>query len=131
MEQVNLHKQKLYSLIIAGVAFISLLLPWLDFFLIQRNGLRDWGLLSLLGVGGVVAACLIGNKALPFDDQFKKIALASFGAIGLGALIFFIRLSSKGGSEATGIGVWLCLIIGVLGVLWVMGIVKLPSAKKP
>lgn len=131
MEQVNLHKQKLYSLIIAGIAFIALFLPWISLgFFGSANGLRSWGLLSLLGVVGVVAACLMGNKTLPFDDTFKKVALASFGAIALGALIFFIRLSSIG-LGATGFGIWLCLIAGVLGVLWVMGIVKLPDAKKP
>jgi hypothetical protein len=129
MEQ-SLHKQKLYSLIIAGIGFIAILLPWFSFFIASANGLRGWGLLSLVGVGGVVAASLIGDKTKPFDDTFRKVALASFGAMALGALLFFIRLSSAG-LGSVGFGLWLCLIAGALGLLFVLGIIKLPDTKKP
>jgi hypothetical protein len=129
MEQ-SLHKQKLYSLIIAGVAFIALLLPWFSFFIASTNGLRGWGILSLLGIGGVVAASFLGDKTKPYDDTFRKVAMASFGAIGLGALLFFIRISSAGLGNI-GFGLWLCLIAGVLGLLFVLGIIKLPDTKKP
>jgi hypothetical protein len=132
MEQMSFHKQKLYSLIVAGVGLISLLLPWVSLgFFGSINGFHGWGFLSLIGILGVVAACFMGDKTKVFDDTFKKVALASFAAMGLGALLFFLRISSSFLGGATGIGIWLCLIAGVVGVLWVMGIIKLPDTKKP
>jgi len=140
MEQLNFHKQKLYSLIIAGVALISLILPWVSFSFGgfgggSANGFRSWGILSFLGVVGVAAASFLGDKAKEFDETFKKVAMASFGAIALGALIFFLRLSSAGGgfgsAVGAGLGLWLCLIAGVIGLLWVFGKIKLPDIKKP
>lgn len=128
MEQMNLHKQKLYSLIVAGVALIALLLPWMKIIYYSANGMRSWGLLSFLGVIGVAVACFMGNKALAFDDTTKKIAMASFGAIALGALIFFFNISGAG---VTGFGLWLCLIAGLAGLAWTMGLIKLPDDKKP
>jgi hypothetical protein len=139
MEQMNFHKQKLYSLIIAGVALVSLLLPWVSisfgFAGGSFNGFRGWGILSLFGIIGIAASCFMGNKALPFDDTFKKVALGSFAAIGLGALLFFLRLSSAFGGGfggvSAGIGLWICLVAGVLGIVFLLGIVKLPDPKKP
>lgn len=132
MEQINLHKQKLLSLIIASVAFISLLLPWasLGFVGANANGFRGWGILSLAGIIAVVAVSLLGDKTQPFDDTFRKVALGSFAAIALGALLFYIRLSSVGFFDS-GFGLWLCLIAGVVGIIWLLGIVKLPNPKKP
>jgi hypothetical protein len=139
MEQINLHKQKLYSLIIAGIALIAMMLPWLSFSFLgglaggNANGFRGWGILSLFGIFGVVAACFLGNKTEPFDETFKKVALASFAAMALGALLFFVRLNSSalGDVVNSGIGLWICLAAGVFGVIWVLGKVKLPDPKKP
>lgn len=140
MEQMNFHKQKLYSLIIAGVALISLILPWISFSFGgfgggSANGFRSWGILSFLGVVGVAIASFLGDKSKVFDETFRKVALISFGAIGLGALIFFLRISSVGGgfgsAVGAGFGLWLCLIAGVVGVVWVLGLIKLPDIKKP
>lgn len=132
MEQMNFHKQKLYSLILAGVAFIALILPWMNLsFFGSLNGFRSWGFLTLAGVAGVVIACFMGDKALAFDETFKKIALASFAAIAAGALIFFIRISGTGPGIGSGFGLWLALLAGLAGVAWVMGLIKLPDNKKP
>ena len=136
MEQMNFHKQKLYSLIFAGVALIALFLPWVSISLGifgggSVNGFRSWGILSFFGVLGVAAACFLGNKALPFDDTFKKVALASFGAIALGALIFFLRIGDTLGTASSGFGLWVTLIVGVVGIVWVLGKVNLPDIKKP
>lgn len=134
MEQI--HKQKLYSLIFAGVALIAIFLPWVSFsFGIlgggSANGFRDWGMLSFFGVIGVVAACFLGDKALPFDDTFKKVALGSFGAIALGALIFMLRLTTNGLSIGdVGFGLWIALLAGALGLVWVLGKVNLPDINK-
>ena len=130
MEQMNFHKQKLYSLIVAGVAFIALILPWMTLpFFGSANGFKSWGFLSLIGIVGVVIACFMGDKALAFDETSKKISLGSFAAIALGALIFFIRISGTG--LKSGFGLWLCLLAGIAGGAWVMGLIKLPDNKKP
>ncbi|HEY6503829.1 MAG TPA: hypothetical protein VIZ28_07645 [Chitinophagaceae bacterium] len=139
MENLNFHKQKLYSLIIAGVALIAMILPWASFSLgifggDSVNGFRSWGILSLFGVIGVAIACLLGDKSKEFDETFKKVALGSFGAIALGALLFFFRINSYGGGfggVGSGLGLWLCLVAGLAGLGWVSGLVKLPDNKKP
>ncbi len=143
MQQVNLHQQKLIALIIAVVALISLLLGWSapkeGFFGVQsENGFHSWGLLSLVGILGVLAATFMGDKMKPYEGQTKQIALGAFGAIGLGAAIFLIRLltgSQSNGFQTIkfsdiakpGIGLFLCLIAGIAGIVWVMGLVKLPT----
>ncbi len=135
MDQLNFHKQKLYSLIFAGAALIALLLPWISFSMgifggFTANGFRSTGILSFVGILGVAAACLLGDKSLPFDEQNKKIALGSFGAILLGALIFFLRAAFEGGISATGFGLWLTIVIGAVGLAWVLGKINLPDIKK-
>lgn len=131
----GLHKSKMYSLIIAGIALITLLLPWISVKVFgysqSWNGLRGWGLLSLLGVGGAIAVSLMGDKAQDYDATMKKAILGCLGAIALGALLFFIRKSSVAGGYSgvnTGIGLWLCLVVGALGVLLQMGIIKPPKS---
>ena len=138
MEQLNFHKKKLYSLIAAGVALISLILPWITISFAglgggSINGFRSWGLLSFLGIVGVAIACLMGDKTKDFNTDFKKIAMASFGAIGLGALIFFLRINSFGGLGivSSGIGLWICLISGIAGLVWVAGLVKTNTSPPP
>ena len=135
---MNFHKQKLYALILAGVGLISLLLPWLTFggFTI-RNGFSSWGILSLLGIGGVVLASFMGDKTKPYDETFKKLALASFGAIALGGLLTFFTKGSAGGrgmfaiSANVGFGVWLAIFVGLAGLGWITGIIKLPPPNPP
>lgn len=134
MEKLNLHKQRIYSLIIAGVALITLILPWIsvNIYGISRswNGFKGWGMLSLLGIAGVAVASFMGDKTKDYDDTMKKVVLGSFGAIALGAILFFIRKTTVTGGIPgvnTGIGLWLCLAVGALGVLFHMGIVKPPK----
>lgn len=135
MEQLNLHKQKLYSLIIAGIALISLMLPWINLGMgfiggATVNGFRGWGILSLIGIIGVALACFMEDRSVEFGEMSKKIALASFGAIGVGALLFFFRINAKTmGFGESGIGIWICLIAGVIGLVFVLGKIKLPDPK--
>jgi hypothetical protein len=143
MQQVNLHQQKLIALIIAGVAFISLILNWSVpkgfAFVESQNGFHSWGFLSLLGILGVIAVTLaMGNKANPYEGQNKQIVMGAFGVSVLGALIFLLRLltgSQSGGFGETikfsdiakpGIGLFLCLIASLAGIAWVYGLIKLP-----
>jgi hypothetical protein len=125
MENLNLHKQKLYALIAAAVGLIALLLPWqtvsfavdLGGFGFGGNGKRSingfngWGWLSLLGIIAVVIASLMGDKTKTFDETFKMVALAGFGAMALGAIIFMIRVISVGGhgfKSSPGFGLFIC-----------------------
>ena len=134
----NLHKQRLYLLILAGVALISLFLPWMTISLggygsTSANGLRSWGLITLIGVGVVAAACFMGNKALTFDETGRKLALGGFAGIAGGALIYMIRVMTVGGAygvkPSPGFGLFIALISGVVGLLLLFGVIKFPENK--
>jgi hypothetical protein len=139
MEQMNFHKQKLYALIGGAIAFISLLLPWLTVSGLGGtiNGFRGWGILTLLGAAGVIIITIMGDKSKPSDDNSKKIAMAGFGAIAAGALIFLLtKNSSYGGGMfgsifKPGFGLWLALLAGVAGLALLMGFIKIPENKPP
>ncbi|HQV06302.1 MAG TPA: hypothetical protein PKW62_06045 [Chitinophagaceae bacterium] len=139
MENLNFHKLKLYSLILAGVALISMLLPWFSvsggFMKVSRNGFGSWGLISLIGIGVVAAACFMGDKTKVFDDMGKKLALGGFAGIAGGAVIYLIRVLTVGGGyggmvkASPGFGLFIALLAGVAGLLIVLGKVKLPEDK--
>ena len=138
MEQLNFHKQKLYALIIALVAFISLLLPWLTTrFGGSLNGLRGLGLLSLLGIGAVVGLSLMGDKSKEYDANTKKLVMGGFGAIIVGALLFLLTKNSTYGGGLfgsilkPGFGLWLCILAGLVGIGLTSGIIKIPETKPP
>ena len=135
MEQMNFHKQKLYSLIAAGAALVALLLPWIsiDFLGASQswNGLRRWGILSLVGVAGLVALTFSGNKSEDYSAEYKKYVMICFGAITAGALLFLLRKNSFTGGvsdlASTGIGLWLCLLAGLAGLALNYGLIKIES----
>ncbi len=140
MEQMNFHKQKLYSLIIAGIALVALLLPWIsiDFLGASKswNGLRGWGILSVAGVGAVAALSFMGNKPDDYTAENKKYVMGAFAAIALGAVLFFLRKNSvAGGGDIggfgdlikTGIGLWLCLVAGLAGLALNYGLIKIEN----
>ena len=138
MEQLNFHKQKLYALIIALVAFISQLLPWLTMpFGGSLNGLRGMGLLSLLGIIAVAVLSFMGDKSKEYDANSKKLVMGGFGAIVAGALLFLLTKNSAYGGGILGsilkpgFGLWLCMIAGLAGLALTSGIVKLPESKPP
>ncbi len=143
MEKLGLHKQKLYSLILAGVVVISLLLPWFSVraaggfggYGVSVNGFKSWGLLALLGAGAAIAACFMGNKAMPYDDMGKKMSLGGFGAITAAGVIYLIRILTVGGGKyggmvkaSPGIGLFLGLAAGAIGLLLLLGVVKPPKS---
>jgi hypothetical protein len=135
MEQMNFHKQKLYSLIAAGAALVALLLPWIsiDFLGASQswNGLRKWGILSLVGVAGVVALSFTGNKSEDYSAEYKKYVMICFGAVAAGALLFLLRKNSFTGGigdlTKTGFGLWLCLLAGLAGLALNYGLIKIES----
>ena len=132
----TMHKLKLYSLVIAFVGFITMFLPWykISAFFVSGsvNGFRSWGWLSFLGIAAVAVSALMGNKEQPFDPMYKNVAMAGFGAITLGALLFFLRLSSFNsgfGSAGSGFGLWACLLVGLAGLALIFGFIKIPANK--
>ena len=139
MEQMNFHKQKLYSLIAAGIALVALILPWISISFLgyssSVNGFRGWGLLSLLGVVAVGALSFMGNKHEDYTAEYKKYVMFAFGAIALGAILFFIRKNTAGGGVMsssgikTGIGLWICLLAGLAGLALSYGLIKLENKK--
>jgi hypothetical protein len=142
MEQMNFHKQKLYSLIAAGVALIALLLPWVSvsFFGASQswNGLRSWGYLSLIGVVAVGVLSFTGNKAENYTAEYKRYVQIAFAAIAAGAVLFFIRKNSvvTGGPAGdilndivkTGLGLWICLVAGLAGLAVNFGFIPIENA---
>ncbi len=136
MENLGFHKSKLYSLILAGVGLISMLLPWFSLGGFgSKNGFGSWGLLVLLGIGAVAASCFMGDKSKAYDEMGKKIALGGFGAMTGGAVIYLIRILTAGGNKfggfiklSPGIGLFLGLAAGAIGLLLLLGIVKVPKS---
>jgi len=142
MEQLKFHKQNLYSLILAGVALISMLLPWFSVKVsggfgigASKNGFGSWGLLALVGIGVVIASCFMGDKTKQYDDMGRKLALGGFGAIAGGAVIYLIRILTAGGEMfggyvklSPGIGLFLGLAAGAIGLLLLLGMIKPPKA---
>lgn len=136
MEQMNFHKQKLYSLIVAGVALVAMLLPWLkiDVFIASKslNGFNGWGWVSFLGILAVGALSFMGKKEEDYSSEYKNYVMIAFGAIALGALLVFIRKNSIEGGVykdiiKTGIGLWLCLVAGLAGLAFNYGLIKLEN----
>lgn len=123
MEQMNLHKQKLYAVIIAAVGLISCFLPWWKVSFgglggfggggYSINGMRDLGIIAFLAFAGAgVVTFVMGDKTKPFTGQVKMIAAACFGGAGLIALIQFLRQSSY-----TSFGLYLAILAGIAGAV--------------
>jgi hypothetical protein len=132
MENLNLHKQKLYALILAAVGVLSCILPWWKISYggyggVSINGLHELGWLTFLGfIAAGVVTFVMGDKTKPYMGQEKMIAAAAFGIAGAIALIQFLRQT-----KFASFGIFLAIIAGVLGALWVWGMVKIPENKKP
>ena len=127
----GLHKQKLYALIVAAAGIISCILPWWKISYggygigASINGLHDLGWITFLGfIGAGVVTFVMGDKTKPYEGQEKMIAAACFGAAGAIALIQFLRQT-----KFASFGLFLAIILGVAGALWVWGILKMPKKK--
>jgi hypothetical protein len=159
MQKINLHQKKLIAILEAAFAMIALLLPWTKYKVGQTlnmydmygmggmaggggiepdNGFRSWGWLVLLGVVGVVVWSLLRDQTKDYDKQTKAGALASFGAITVGAIAYLITLNGTGTLQdmqgrqvtvAAGMGLWSALVAGVVGLLWVSGLMEQFAAK--
>jgi hypothetical protein len=134
---INMHQQKLYSLVLGGVGLLGMILPWanIDNGMMSRsagNGFAGWGLLSLFGVVAILVSSLAGDKTVTYDQNMRYLAIGGFGGITLGAFISFMQVSGNAAMGIkSGIGVWFCIIAGVLGLLWVTGVIKISSNTPP
>lgn len=127
----GLHKQKLYAIIIAAVGIISCILPWWHISFgayggYSVNGLHKLGILAFIAfIGAGVVPFVMGNKAMPFSGQDRTAELAAFG-VAAGATLITLLANMR----FLSFGIFLALLAGVLGLLFVLGIVKLPENKK-
>ncbi|MFM2139201.1 MAG: hypothetical protein RJA57_1508, partial [Bacteroidota bacterium] len=77
-----------------------------------------------------IAACFMGDKTKMFEGNMKNIALGGFGAIIAGAAIAFLNVSGKGGGLVKpGFGIYIAIIAGVAGLLFLLNVIKLPENK--
>lgn len=83
----------------------------------------------LIGIGGVAAACFMGNKAQTFDEMGKKIVMGGFGAMVVGSAIFLVRILTSGhGVLKPGFGLFIGLAVSVIGLLLVLGKISVPKS---
>ena len=127
----GLNKQKMYALILAAVGVISCILPWWKISYggygigVSINGLHELGWLTFLGfIGAGVVTFVMGDKTKEYAGQEKMIVMACFGVAAAIALIQFLRQT-----KFVSFGIFLAIAAGVLGLLLVMGIVKMPAKK--
>ena len=135
MENLNLHKQKLYAVIIAAIGVISCILPWWHVSFggfggyggggVSINGLHKLGIVAFIGfLGAGIVPFLMGDKTKPFEGQEKMVTAACFGGAAL-----FTLLTLLFNMKYLSFGIFLALAVAVIGALFVWGIVKMPDNK--
>jgi hypothetical protein len=137
MENLNLHKQKLFAVVVAAVGLIAMFLPWWKISFggygglggYSINGMHELGLLAFIGfVAAGVVTFVMGDKTKPYDGQVKMIAAASFGVAALICIIQFARQS-----KFTSFGLYLAIIAGIAGavIVYVMKPEQFNTTTKP
>ncbi len=139
MEQQNsvsnplagLNKQKLYAVIIAAVGIISCILPWwhvkfgYGYGGVSINGLHKLGIVAFIAfIGAAIVPFVVGDKSKPFEGQDKTFTAACFG--GAAAFTLITLLANM---KYLSFGIFLALAAGVIGALFVWGMVKMPANK--
>lgn len=140
MQQINLHKQRLITIIIAILGLIFLFLPWVrnsaeGFQGSSNMGYAIWGgVISAIAFAAAIAiSLLMGNKMQAFDKQGKLITIIAFAIALLFTIIVLIVASGSENQmtnmgfpvqvkKSAGIGVWLTLILEIGGLVFISGI---------
>ena len=131
----GLNKQKLYAIIIAAVGIISCLLPWWHISFrgfgdfggagYSVNGLHKLGIVAFLGfIGAGIVPFVMGDKSKPFEGQEKLVTAACFAGAAAFALITLLA-----NMRFLSFGIFIAIAAGVIGALFVWGIVKMPEKK--
>jgi drug/metabolite transporter (DMT)-like permease len=140
MENLNLHKQRLITVIVGILGLIFLFLPWQKVTAqgyegTSHMGFTIWGgIICAIAIVVVIAdSIFIGDKIRPFDKQGKIIAIACFAIMFLMTIIVLIASSDSEQlrtnlgdivevKKSAGIGAWLSLVLELVGLAWVSGI---------
>jgi multisubunit Na+/H+ antiporter MnhB subunit len=152
MQQLGIHQKKLYAIIEAVFAFIALLLPWTKYnvqgfnmfggatTIPSENGFRFTGWLVLIGAIAVIVCSILNDRSRDYDKNMKYVSMGGFAAIAIGAIAYLISLNSQGAlqtqdglpvSVSAGMGLWLALAAGIIGLSWVAGILDKLNQKSP
>jgi len=92
---------------------------------ISVSGMHELGLVAFLAFAAAgVVGLFMGDKTKPYDGQVKMIAAGCFAGAAAIALIQLLRTM-----HGLGFGIFIAIAAGVIGALWVWGIVKLPDNK--
>jgi hypothetical protein len=138
MDKLNLHKSKLYAIIIAIVGVIAHFLPWWSVSLggfggygsfgsYTINGLHSLGILSFIAfLGAAAVPFLLGDKTKPFEGQNKMIEAACFGGAAVAAVLTLLF-----NMHYLSFGIFIAIAVGAIGALFVWGMVKMPEGKQP
>ena len=129
----GLNKQKLYAIIIAAVGIISCILPWWHVSFggfggyggggVSINGLHKLGIVAFIGfIGAGIVPFVIGDKTKPFEGQDKMITAACFGGAAAFAIITLLA-----NMRFLSFGIFIAILAGAVGALFVWGIVKMPA----
>lgn len=132
MENLGLHKSKLYSVILAAIGIISCLLPWWHISFnyggfggggVSINGLHKLGIVTFIAfIAAGALPFVMGDKSKPYGDQDKKITAACFGGAAVFALITLLA-----NMHYLSFGIFIAIAVGVIGALLTWGMVKVPK----
>lgn len=133
MENLNVHKQKLFAVIIAAIGIIACILPWWSVGggtaygyripSVNINGLHKLGIIAFIAfIAAGIVPFVMGDKTKPFEGQVKMITAGCFGAAAL-----FILLTLLFNMKYLAFGIFLAMVVAVIGALFVWGLVKMPQ----
>ena len=146
MQNVNLHMQRIVSIIIGVLGLIFCFLPWVKegegYGSVSHMGFSIWGgIVSALAIAGVIVNCLlIGDRTKPFDKQGRIIAMICFAVMFLLAILVLVGSGTEQTrlndyyvlevKKSAGIGVWLTLVISLAGLALSSGLLNAAFAAK-
>jgi len=129
MENLGLHKSKLYSVILAAIGIISCLLPWWHISFggyggVSINGLHKLGIVAFIAfIGAGALPFVMGDKSQPYMGQEKTIAMACFGGAAAFALITLLA-----NMHYLSFGIFIAIAVGVVGLLLLLGKISVPKS---
>ena len=139
---IRIHKQRVFSLVFAGIIFFAMMLPWivvnyggignLGGGRLSYNGFELRSFLTFIGMLGVVICSLSGDKSSRLKKNLKLTAGISFCVALTGTLIVLweVKGNKEGFGIRPGIGLWISILAGVTGLLLILKSYKKASLRK-